>query len=39
MDVHLRGDESAASFLAGDVAGALKSRGADVTLVDGTALA
>jgi predicted dienelactone hydrolase len=33
MDAHLRGDESAARFLAGDVRAALRARGAEVTLV------
>jgi predicted dienelactone hydrolase len=33
MDAHLRGDESAARFLAGDVAAALQARGIDVALV------
>ena len=33
MDAHLRGDESAAGFLAGDLAGALRGRGVGVSVV------
>ena len=33
MDAHLKGDESAARFLAGDVAGALAARGIDIAVL------